>query len=123
MYLAFRNGYGSAFRDVLGKFPNIQKTIFCSSSSLHALVCMTLLMFVLLIYLSHICHLKFIFSKLKSIVFKQLHFLGKIEPLRKVKESNQMGKNLLISYLSYFVRHKPPHQRSGIIDYVGSTPK
>lgn len=82
---------------------------FFSSSSLHALVCTTLLMFVLVIYLSHICHSKFGFSKLKSIVFQLLHFPGKIEPLQKVKESNQMGKNLLISYLSYFVRHKPPH--------------
>lgn len=123
MYLAFRIGCGSAFSDVLGKFPSIQKTIFCSSSSLHVLVCMTLLVFVLVIYLSHICRSKFLFSKLKSIVFKLLHFPGKLEPLQKVQESNQMGKNLLVSYLSYFVRHKPPHQGSGVIDYVGGTPK
>lgn len=123
MYLAFRIGYGSAFSDVLGKFPNSQEAFFCSSSSLHALVCTTLLMFVLVIYLSPICHSKFGFSKLKSIVFKLLHFPGKTEPLQKVKKSNQMGKNLLTSYLSYFVRHKPPHRGSGVTDYDGSTPK
>lgn len=69
-------------------FQIFKKQFFCSSSSAHALLCMTLLMLALVIYLSHICHLPFGFSKLKSIVFKLLYFPEKTEQLQKGEESN-----------------------------------